>query len=145
MSIPSWLILNLYIAFLQLSTYKEKYDLVTFLCCLSLFFFCLFRAIPTAYGGSRARGQIRAAATSLPHSHSNIRSELHLWPTPQRWRDPKVGKSSTRSLTHQARPGIEPESSWILVGFVTAEPPQELWFSFFKHVIICSNHFHTLE
>ena len=25
-------------------------------------------------------------------------------------------------LTHSARPGTEPTSSWILVGFVTAEP-----------------------
>ena len=37
--------------------------------------FCLFRATPVAYGDSRARGQIRAVATSLHHSHSNARSE----------------------------------------------------------------------
>ena len=51
-----------------------------------LFFFCLFafsRAAPLAYGGSQARGQIRAVSTSLRHSHSNVRSEPHLWPTPQ--------------------------------------------------------------
>ena len=30
------------------------------------------------------------------------------------------------ALTHQARPGIEPTSSWILVGFVSAEPRREL-------------------
>ena len=29
-------------------------------------------------------------------------------------------------LTHWERPGIEHESSWILVGFVTSEPQQEL-------------------
>ena len=29
-------------------------------------------------------------------------------------------------LTHGARPGIEPKSSWILVGFIPAEPQQEL-------------------
>ena len=34
--------------------------------------------------------------------------------------------SRCESLTHWARPGIEPESSWILVGFVTTEPQQEL-------------------
>ena len=44
-----------------------------------------------------------AAAAGLHHSHSN-----------------------TRSLTHEARPGIEPVSSWILVGFVSPEPQQEL-------------------
>ena len=30
-----------------------------------------------------ARGGIRAVAASLLHSHSNLRSELHLRPTPQ--------------------------------------------------------------
>ena len=46
----------------------------------SFFFSCLFRAIPTAYGGSLARGPIRAAASGLRQSHSNVRSEpcLHL-------------------------------------------------------------------
>ena len=33
---------------------------------------------------------------------------------------------NTGSLTHRARPEIEPSSSWILVGFVTTEPQQEL-------------------
>ena len=42
-----------------------------------------FRATHTAYGGSQARGPIRATATSLHHSHSNIRSKPHLQPTPQ--------------------------------------------------------------
>ena len=30
--------------------------------------------------------------------------------------------SNTGSLTHRVRPGIQPVSSWILVGFITAEP-----------------------
>ena len=34
--------------------------------------------------------------------------------------------SNARSLTHWSRPGIKPTSSWILVGFVSAEPGQEL-------------------
>ena len=33
---------------------------------------------------------------------------------------------SAGSLTHGVRPGIEPASSWILVGFVSAAPQQEL-------------------
>ena len=45
--------------------------------------FLLFRAAPAAYGGSQACGRIRAAAAGLRHSHSNIRSELRLQPTPQ--------------------------------------------------------------
>ena len=47
------------------------------------FLFCLFRDTPTAYGGSQARGRIRAAAASLHHSHSNAGSEPHLQPTSQ--------------------------------------------------------------
>ena len=50
------------------------------------FFFCLFTiswAIPTAYGGSQARGRIGAVATSLGQSHSNAGSEQRLRLTPQ--------------------------------------------------------------
>ena len=48
------------------------------------FCFCFsFRVAPTAYGGSQARGLIRARAAGLPHSHSNMGSEPGLWPTPQ--------------------------------------------------------------
>ena len=45
--------------------------------------FLLFRATPVAYGNSQARGQIRAIAAGLHHSHSNAGSELCLQPTPQ--------------------------------------------------------------
>ena len=45
--------------------------------------FCLFRATPTAYAGSQARGGIRAGATHLHQSHNNVGSELRLRPTPQ--------------------------------------------------------------
>ena len=37
--------------------------------------FCLFRAIPVAYGASKARDQIRTVATDLHHSHSKAESE----------------------------------------------------------------------
>ena len=59
------------------------------------FFFCLFRAVPTAYGGSQARGQIGtialayATATAMldqscsRRSHSNMGFKPHLQPTPQ--------------------------------------------------------------
>ena len=46
-------------------------------------FLFFFRVTPTAYGGSQARGPIRAVATDLHHSHTNSRSEPHLRPTPQ--------------------------------------------------------------
>ena len=58
---------------------------------------------PVAYGSSWARGYITVAAANLCHSHSNA-----------------------TSLTHRARPGINPESSWLLVRFLTAEPQWEV-------------------
>ena len=36
-----------------------------------------------AYGGSQAKGKIRAVAAGLCHSHSNAGQEPHLQPTPQ--------------------------------------------------------------
>ena len=54
---------------------------------LQIFFFFVFLlflwAAPVAYGGSQARGLIRAAGAGLHHSHSNTGSEPHLGPTPQ--------------------------------------------------------------
>ena len=48
-----------------------------------VFLFCLYRAALAAYGGSQARGRIRAVAAGLCHSHSNARLEPRLQPTPQ--------------------------------------------------------------
>ena len=50
---------------------------------LLFFFFGFFRSAPLASGSSQARGQIRAAAVILHHSHSNLGSEPHLRPTLQ--------------------------------------------------------------
>ena len=47
------------------------------------FFFLNFRAAPTAYGRSQARGRIGAVATNLHHSHSKARSEPRLRLIPQ--------------------------------------------------------------
>ena len=47
------------------------------------FIFCLFRTAPMAYGGSQARGQIRAVAPGLHHSHNHMGSKPCLQPTPQ--------------------------------------------------------------
>ena len=54
-------------------------------------------ADPAASGASWARCLFGAAAAGLHHSHSNA-----------------------GSLIHWARPGIEPATSWFLVGFVSA-------------------------
>ena len=79
---------------------------------LLIYSFIYFRAANAAYGSSQARGWIVATAAGLCHSHSNVESKQHLRLTSQvtaMW-DP---------LTHWARPGIEPMSPWVLVGFVT--------------------------
>ena len=55
---------------------------------LSFFVFCLFRALPTAYGGFQARGLIGAAAASLRHNQSNVSVTY------------TTAHSNARSLTH---------------------------------------------
>ena len=40
--------------------------------------------------------------------------------------DLAMAHSNAGSLTHWVKPGIEPESSWILAGFISTEPWQEL-------------------
>ena len=47
-----------------------------------ILFICLFRAAPTAHGGSQARGPIGATAAGLHYSHRSAASELCLSPTP---------------------------------------------------------------
>ena len=92
--------------------------------CVEIFF--LFRATPEACGRSQARDLIGAVAAGLRQSHSNTRSEAHLWPKPQ------LTARNARSLTHWARPGIEPPPSWFLVGFVSAVPRWQLLFFIFN-------------
>ena len=70
---------------------KVTYLPPNFLCAFFFFFFYLFafsRAAPTACGGSQARRLIRAVATSLHQSHSNMGPEPRLKPTPQPTPDP---------------------------------------------------------
>ena len=63
-----------------------------------------------------------------------VESELYHWPTPQPqqrqiWTVSATYTTvhgNTRSLTHWARPGLEPASSWMPVRFVPTEPRQEL-------------------
>ena len=80
---------------------------------------CLFRDAPMAYGGSQARGWIRAVAAGLYDSHSNARSKLCLQPY-------TTAHGNTGSLTHWVRPGIKASSSRIPVKFVSTEPSWEL-------------------
>ena len=43
-----------------------------------LFFVCLFRAPPEAYGSSQAMGRIIGTAAGLRYSHNNVGAEPHL-------------------------------------------------------------------
>ena len=92
---------------------------------LSLFFFFFFGlfaiswAAVTAHGGSQARGPVGAIAAGLRQSHSNAESELRLQPTPQL-------TGNTGSLTHWAKPGIKPATSWFLVRFINPWAMMEL-------------------
>ena len=95
---------------------------------------CVFRASATAIWGFQARGLIGAAATGLHHSHSSARSEPYLVTYTR-------AHSNFGSLTHWARPGIEPASSWMLVRFISAEPQRELLvdLSIWSHIILLAN------
>ena len=72
----------IYIRVLSLIGYYK----ILFYLFIYLFIDCLFAfsgAIPEAYGGSQARGLIRAVVASLCQSHSNTGFELSLQPIPQ--------------------------------------------------------------
>ena len=70
------------------------------------FFLFVFRATPATYGSSQARGQIRATATGLHHSHNNagIRAAYSTY---------TAACSNVRSLTNWAKPGIKTASSGV--------------------------------
>ena len=71
--------------------------------------FLLFRAILAAYGSSQAGGLIGATGTGPQPQQSGIQATFVTYTT---------AHGNTGSLTQWERPGIEPTSSWILVGFV---------------------------
>ena len=98
----------------------------TFFVCLLFCLVLLFRASPSACGSSKAKGHIRAIAAGLHHGHSNVGSE-------QRRVTYTTAHSNTGSLTHWARPGMEPVSSWIPVGFISTELQRELLWNVFWH------------
>ena len=57
------------------------------------FFFCLFRAAPEAFGGSQARGQIRATtAQAMPHPQQHQIQAVSVSYT--------ITHSNTGSITH---------------------------------------------
>ena len=116
---------------------KLKYVKLFFtVVCMVLFCFVLFliRTAFAAYGGSQARGHVRAIAAGLHHSHSNTGSRLHLRPTPQLMAMP----DPYGSLTHWASPGIEPETSWfsqVCFHWATKGTPCLVWSILFLWLI----------
>ena len=94
---------------------------------LFIYFFVLERTPPAAYGGSQARGPIRAIAASLHQGHRNV----GIWAKCGVVKDPGLPTYTTAcgspgSLTHSARPGIEPTTSWSLLDSFTTEPRRKL-------------------
>ena len=81
---------------------------------LFLFLFCFLEPHLVAYGSPHARGWIRAADASLLHSHMQcqIRATSVVY---------VIAHGNSESITHWARPGVEPAYSWILVSFLTSE------------------------
>ena len=89
-------------------------------------------------------GPSKVLRTHVPQTHTWLWLKGFFWffflgPHPQLMEVPRLGvkselqllayttaHSNARSLTHWARPGIKPASSWILVGFITTKPLWEL-------------------
>ena len=87
------------------------------------FFFLFFWVIPAACESSQAGGLNRATAAELPAytiatAMQDLSSVCNL----------HHSSGQCRNLTHWAKPGIEPKTSWFLVGFVSTAPLRELLF-----------------
>ena len=90
---------------------------------------------PASYGGSQVRGSNRSCCC---------------WPAPQPQQHQiqavsvnyTTAHGNTRSLTQWARPGIEPTTSWFLVGFIYHDGNS--W-NYFKFFILCVVAFHPFR
>ena len=81
-----------------------------------------------AYRSIQVRGRIGAVAASL---HQPQQRQIQASATCT------IAQGKAGPLTHWAGPGMEPASSWILVGFVTSEPH---WISLkmlFRIIAVC--------
>ena len=103
--------------------FKIKMEMVNFpmvilkvkLCTWEIF--CLFRVASIACEGSQARSRIGAVAAGLHHKEQ----QRQFWAMSTTY---TTAHGNAGYLTHWARPGIEPASSWILVRFFSNGP---LW------------------
>ena len=71
-----------------------------------------------AYGSSQARSQIGAALPAYATAAATWDLTASMTYT--------TADGNAGSLIHWRRPGIEPESSWILVRFIITEPQEKL-------------------
>ena len=94
----------------------------------SIFFPAFFRTASVAYGSSLLRGQIRATAAAYTTATAMPDVSCICHPHHSSWQ--------SQILNALSEPGTEPTSSWILVGFVTAEPQRE-----FPRSILCDSFF----
>ena len=78
---------------------------------LSYFFFFFFTAAPVAYRSFQARGQISCSCWPQPQPQPHQIHATFVTCT--------AACSNTGSLTHWARLGIKPTSSWIVFEFLT--------------------------
>ena len=99
-----------------------KWQYIFFLSFFFLVFF-YFRATPTVYGSSEARGQIGAQPQQC-----QIQAVSVTYTT---------AHSMAESSTSWVRPGIKPTSSWMLVRFISAEPWWELLYFHLNFLIYC--------
>ena len=110
-----YIYINILFIYIYINIYIYKYLIYIYIYINILFIYIYiyiyFRVTLLAYGCSQARGPIGTVTASLCQSHSNGESKPCLWPTPQL-------NGNVRSLTHWARPGMEPATSWFLEGFV---------------------------
>ena len=84
--------------------------LLLFFVCLFGFFFGFLRLLPRHMGSqTRVESELQPPAYTTATAKPDPSHVCNLY---------HKAYSDTRSLTHSARPGIEPESSWMLVGFI---------------------------
>ena len=113
-------IVSTHLYWLNSNTGPAVFLFICFCFCFRFFFlvFCPFRATQ-AYGGPQARGPIRAVGCRpMPEPQQS-----QIWAASSTY---TTAHSNVRSLTHWARPGIEPTTSWFLVRFISTVPPWEL-------------------
>ena len=79
-----------------------------------------------AHGCSQARSLIRAIAASLHHNQIQAACETYT-----------TAHGNARTLTHWVRSGIEPATSWFLVGFINNWATMEIlvFFFFFSNLL----------